>query len=470
MSTTAELAQDSFNDIAEGRRLHYFRMWLKDFGKEASTKDEKIGQFREWLDQLSDDAITRSYQRHYNPTYLNLLSVFGEELPNQKVHSLAIKCFKSKVWNESEYHFHLSKLLAAVKSEETGKQPANGRSLIRLRGWDTGLIRSLLRRGRGLIICSFRFGAVRFLPIEIALLGFRAWEAVNKPTYEIMLSAFDSLGPSVRREEISVSGEPWAPQPENIRLLKTVNAEDERCTVQLVNALKRGEVIGLCIEGNTGSDGPWGKTSKSLVRFLGHSISVKNGAARLAAALGTPILPVVALADEEMGGQLFFHEPIIPPPGVKRSENERFVQVSMQSLYALLEYYARRYPEQWEGWSALHRWRLRDEARAARNYLPGNADPQEIAGLLRNGKSFRVNKRRVAQLPTKEGLMWVDLKTLKGFRNPKWAGEENVLAVLSEPQGLDLPWINRYSRDPDWEQKIYWLLAYLEKSELVVTC
>lgn len=470
MTATAERAHDSLDDIAEDRRLHYFRMWLKDFRKEASTKDEKIRQFRHWLDQLSDDEITRSYQRHYNPTYLNLLSVFGEELGGEEVHSLAIECFKRKVWNESEFHFQLSKLLELAKSEETGTQPGNGRSLIRLKGWDIPLIRSLLGRGRGLIMCSFRFGLVRLIPIEIALLGFRAWEVVNTPGLEIMQSAFESLGSCDHSHEIFVSGEERAPQAVNIRLLKTINAEDERCTVQLANALKRGEVIGFCIEGNTGSDGPWGKTSKSIVKFLGHSISAKNGAARLAAALGAPILPVVALGDGEASGQLFFSEPIIPPSGLKRSENERFVQASMQSLYALLESYARRYPEQWEGWSALHRWRLRDEAVAASDCLSSNADPQEIAGLLRNGKRFRVNKRRVAQLPTKEGVMWVDLKTLKGFRNPKWAGEENVLAALSEPQGLDLPWMNRSSRSPDWEEMIYRLLAYLEKLKLIVAC
>jgi hypothetical protein len=468
MSTSAELSQASFEDIAEDRRLAYFRTWLKDFSKEASTKDEKIRQFREWLDHLSDDEITRSYQRSYNPTFLNLLSVVGEELSNAEVHSLAIKCIKAKLSAELEYHYHLSKLLDLVKANHSGKRPATDESLIRLKGWDTGLIRSLLKRGRGLIICSFRFGAVRLIPIEIALMGFRAWEVLNQPTHEVMQAAFDSLPHCSVETPASDEGRP--PQAENIWLLKTVNAEEERCTVQLVNALKSGEIIGLCIEGNTGSDGPWGDTSKSTLKFLGHTISAKNGAARLAAALGSPILPVVALGDGDVSGQLFFSEPIIPPSGLRRSENEKFVQASMQSLYALLESYARRYPEQWEGWSALHRWRVLGEEAIAGKPVAGNADPREIAGLLRNGKSFRVNQRRVAQLPTKEGVMWVDLKTLKGFQNPKWAGDANVLAALSQPGGMDLIWINNSSHDPNWEEKIYLLLAYLKESDLVATC
>lgn len=456
MSTRVELVRDPIAEVAEDRRLHYFRTLLKDFERDVATKVEPFVQFREWLDQLTDDVILRSHQRHYNPTYLNLLSVFGEKLTTEEVHSLAIKCIKTKLWNECEYYFHLSKLLDLIKSG----QGAIDQSLLRLSGWDAAAIRSLLRRGRGLIICSFRFGAIRYVPIEIALLGFPISEVVNQPTHEVMQSAFDSLCPC-STGTLPVPAEP-TPQAENIWLLKTVNAEDPRCAVELVNALKRREILGFCVEGNTGADGPWGDTSRSTINFLGHSIAVKNGAARLAAALRTPILPVMALKD----GQLVFSEPIIPPPGLKRSQNEEFVQASMQSLYALLESYLHRYPEQWEGWSALHRWRRADDVDPSRSEL-SNADPQTIARLLRDGQKFSVNRRRVAQLPTKDGVMWVDLKTLKGFQNPKWAGQEDVLATLSSPSGLDLTWINRGNSDPAWEEKICLLLAYLQQSDLI---
>jgi len=96
-----------------------------------------------------------------------------------------------------------------------------------------------------------------------------------------------------------------------------------------------------------------------------------------------------------------------------------------------------------------------------------NADAQTIARLLRDGKRFSVNRNCVAQLPTKDGVMWVNLKTLKGFQNPKWAGSENVLATLSSPSGVDLAWINKGSIDPDWEEKVCLLLAYLQHSDLI---
>jgi hypothetical protein len=160
-------------------------------------------------------------------------------------------------------------------------------------------------------------------------------------------------------------------------------------------------------------------------------------------------------------------KPIVPPSGLKHSEIQKFAQTTMQSLYALMESYVRLKPEQWEGWSALHRWRLRDDDANTGSNVASDVSPQTTARLLRDGKKFSVNPRRVAQLPTKDGVMWVDLKTLKGFQNPKWAEPENVLATLSSSTGLDVAWINRSNSDRAWEEKIYLLLAYLQQAGLI---
>jgi hypothetical protein len=465
MATSAELIREPLDAMAEDRRLHYFRTAIKDFKNDVIMKAELFVQFREWLDEVTDEEILRSHQRHYNPTYLNLLSVFREELTNEEVHSLTIRCIKRKLLNECEYYLHLSQLFELTKAGPRKPLPATDQHLLRLHGWDMGLIRSLLSRGRGLIICSFRFSAIRYVPIDLALMGFSISQIANQPIYEGMQPAFDSLGPC-NRETPPVPGES-TPQAENIRLLKTLYVEDPRCTVEFVDALKRKEMVAFCIEGNSGADGPWGDTSKSTIDFLGLRIAVKNGAARLAAALRTPILPVIVLEDSGASGQIVFSEPIIPPAGLKHSEIQKFAQTTMQSLYASMESYVRLKPEQWEGWSALHRWRLRDHDADTGSNVTGDTSPQTIAGLLHDGKKFSVNPRRVAQLPTKDGVMWVDLKTLKGFQNPKWAGQENVLATLSSSTGLDLAWINRSNSDRAWEDRIYLLLAYLQQAGLI---
>src|SRR5215216_788074 len=236
MDISAELIREPFAAVAEDRRLYYFRGLIKDPERDVSTKVEPFVQFREWLDQLTDEVIFRSLQRHYNPTYMNLLSVFGEELTNEEVHSLAIKCIKTKLWNEIEYSFYLSQLLELAKSGWRGPQFATDQSLLWLKGWDLGLIRSLLSRGRGLIICSFRLGAIRYVPLDLALLGFPVSQIANQPIYELMQPVFDSLE-ACPWETPSVPGES-TPQAENIRLLKTLYVEDPRCTVEFVNALK----------------------------------------------------------------------------------------------------------------------------------------------------------------------------------------------------------------------------------------
>ena len=464
MSTSARPIRDPFAADADDQRLLYFRTALKDFEMDVSAKTELFAEFREWLDQLTDEVILSSHQRLYNPSYLNLLSVFREELTNEEVHSLTIRCIKAKLLSECEYYLHLSRVFELARSGSSKPASATDQNLLRIKGWDLDLIRSLLSRGRGLIVCSFRIGAIRFVPVDLALQGFPTSQMLNQIFYEGLQPVFDSLGPAPW-QKTPIPGES-TPQAEYIRLLKILYVEDPHCTVGFVDALKRNEIVVFCFEGNSGVDGPWGNTSKSTIDFMGHTIAVKNGTARLSAALKTPILPVIVRRDGDASGQIVFGEPIIPPAGLKYSEIEKFAQTTMQSLYSLMESAVRPEPEQWEGWSALHRWRVCDDVESSRREL-SNADAQTIARLLRDGKRFGVNPRRVAQLPTKDGVMWVDLKTLKGFQNPKWAGQENVLATLSSSLGLDLAWINRSNSDPDWEEKICLLLAYLQQSDLI---
>ena len=465
MSTSAEPIRDPFAAVADDQRLLYFRTALKDFDMDVSAKAELFAEFREWLEQLTDEVILSSHQRLYNPSYLNLLSVFREQLTNEEVHSLTIRCIKAKLLSECEWYLHLSRLFELARSGTSKPQAATDQDLLRLKGWDRGLISSLLSRGKGLIICSFRLGAIRFVPMDLALQGFPISMVLNQVFYEGLQPVFDSLGPAPL-EKPPLPGES-TPQADNIRLLKILYVEDPLCTVGFADALKRNEMVMFCMEGNSGVDGPWGNTSKSTIEFMGHTIAVKNGTARLSAALKTPILPVIVRRDGDASGQIIFADPIMPPARLKHSEHEKFAQTTMQSLYTLMESYVRREPEQWEGWSALHRWRMRgDDVDASRREL-SDADSQTIAKLLRDGKKFSVNARRVAQLPTKDGVMWVDLKTLKGFQNPKWAGQENVLATLSSPSGVDLAWINQRQSDPVWEEKICLLLAYLQHSDLI---
>src|SRR5689334_22695815 len=114
MAASAGPIWDPFSAVADDQRLLYFRTAIKDFEKDVATKVEIFAQFREWLDQLTDEVVVRSHQRHYNPTYMNLLSVFGEEMTNEEVHSLTISCIKAKLLSECEYYLYLSRVFEQI--------------------------------------------------------------------------------------------------------------------------------------------------------------------------------------------------------------------------------------------------------------------------------------------------------------------------------------------------------------------
>jgi hypothetical protein len=66
--------------------------------------------------------------------------------------------------------------------------------------------------------------------------------------------------------------------------------------------------------------------------------------------------------------------------------------------------------------------------------------------------------------------VWVDLKTLKSYRNPAWAGRENILEALSGQDGVNLKWLDQRGDDAGWREKTVRLLSYLSASELIVAC
>jgi hypothetical protein len=456
----------------EDQKSEYLRRWVGDLHLDASAKDEKLRRLVEWRRGLSGAEIARLYQKQYHPTYLNLLSVFGETLSAGEIQDLAVRCVRATAWSESQFDFHLSKLIAAARSARAGDAvAADGRRWLKLRGWDTALIRALLERGKGLIICTNRFSLMSFVPLELALMGFRTSVVVNRRFTEVMQAALDFLGGAAGGEEAGggEAGE-GAASLRNISRLKVINAEERTGVAKFVDALKGGGIVSLNVEGNTGADGPWGQGSRSAVRFFNHTLRVKNGVARLAAALGTPLLPVTTLSEPDCFGRVVFGTPIIPPRSSSPSDCEGFVRQTMQALYARLESYAGRYRDQWEGWSALHRWRVEDAEGSSPAVPPRNVDAGEVFEILRGGQSFRVNRRRVALLPAEGGSVWVDLKTLKSYMNPAWAGEENILEALSGQDGVNLKWLDRRGDDPGWREKAVRLLSYLSASELIVAC
>ncbi len=457
MSTFKQIAQADLQNTCMDEEMLQFRGW------NGSLEDMR--RFKIWVRDLSESQVEKFFHRAYYPMFLNSLSVFGEKLPVEKIRSLVAACTKSAAHDEVEFYNYLANILELANVARAESSSAAESGLSRIRAWDFDLLQRLLSLGKGLIVCTFRVGLGRILPVEMALRGFKCRMAVNTSASKFMRPAIESAKSRfVHNEAVGIEGTGGKPLPENIKLFDIINVEDQSGSLRFARALKMGEIISLFIEGNTGADGPWGKFSKSVIEFLNFSISVKNGVASFAASLGTPLLPVLALRDPNDNGHLVMGDPIIPQANLSGSERERFVQDTMQSLYRFLEPYVLKYPEQWSSVSALHRWRTPIQQDHDQGINSLTSEREKVIGLLQTGSTFKVNQQRVANFSSNEGMIWVDAKTLKSYKDS--GGSINILQALSDT-GLNQMWIDKQSCDPDEREKLLVLLARLSKCDLI---
>jgi hypothetical protein len=230
----------------------------------------------------------------------------------------------------------------------------------------------------------------------------------------------------------------------------------------MAKALKRREVVMIMIDGNSGLDGPWGEKSRRTVDFMGFKLTVKDGAARLAYLAGTPLLPLIAVRDNDRG-KAILGEPIIPAAKGDSSQEEEFVSAATQSLYSFIEHCALAYPEQWEACASLHRGR-REGGAVVESEDPATLESStlEMRVLLEQGRTFRINEQNgIIAMPEKDTEIWLDVKTLRSFKSPEWA--RDIFRALSSRTGLDLSWLktNGAASEP-WP-----LLARLKQRDLI---
>lgn len=189
--------------------------------------------------------------------FVNFLSIFEDRMPLGDVRALAARATVAKLWGGWEYYSYLTRLpeKAAADAESHGTP-------VRLKGWDADLIRGLLNRGNGLIICSHHLGAYRYLQTDLAFLGFRLAMPVDGEAYEQTVGAIDLARKALRQ---SPSADPAL--AEMLESLIPVNVEERGGAAEILKTLERGDIILIFADGNTGVDGPLGKKSRSEVDF-----------------------------------------------------------------------------------------------------------------------------------------------------------------------------------------------------------
>jgi hypothetical protein len=330
---------------------------------------------------------------HY---YTNLLRLFRGKRPLEQIERDAraaaalrdarIRGFAMRL-DSARRHFELSR--------------GDERFSTALNGWDMERIQRMRRDHGGLLIAVFHYGEHRHVLSDLCCLGVPFVAPVAKRSY------FDATA-------IFAGGPPdCAAAP---MLLEVERADVGR---QLVAALRRGRIGVIYVDGNMGPDGHLVEESATEINFLGESIRVKSGVARLAIALGLPILPMIAVPRAELpmvATDLHAFPEILPTSG-DRDDREHRVRTIMQRCYDALATAVIEAPEHWEFSLCLHRWLHPDACTAGST--PG----------LSHGETLAVDPSMVVHYPRTDGLFWLHVGRQRGFRLPHWSAD--LYAFLS---------------------------------------
>jgi lauroyl/myristoyl acyltransferase len=296
---------------------------------------------RQWIHSLSDDDVAGLFPQTYSNIFSNLLLIFHRVRPAGDIRKMAARCTRHAIWERHAIERRISSVIEAARLNV----PA-----ILLKGWDPLLLHSLLKRKRGLIICSIHMGASQFLPLEIALQGL-----------SVITAGFPRFCASLDSEhDISQ----FVPSPEpydscftlDVFGWKLLRNGDTGIHTQLLGALRRNEVVLLSIddpgslETSPGSGVP--------IEFFGLQTRVEDSIARLAWTSSAPVLPLCAVMDGSEPGRILYGTPWLPPETRTTSSEQGFRFDLTSGLYAFLAGHVRSYPDQWLGVEKLHTWWL----------------------------------------------------------------------------------------------------------------
>ncbi len=190
------------------------------------------------------------------------------------------------------------------------------------------------------IFTSFHFGSYRSIVGILAQQRVDFVMVVNKKIYE---EEQDKIRETVRRVQATLGTEVF---------FDIINAEDPRAVMKMSSYLARNISLAIFADGNTGVGGEYRKDDKmARINFLGQPVFVRRGAAVLAKITRKPIVPLFVYysEDESLAPAVVFHDPI-------SCERNEAPDEAIKKLYAVLEGYVRKYPDQWQTWFYFHKF------------------------------------------------------------------------------------------------------------------
>lgn len=375
------------------------------------SPEQKFDDFalmKEFFDGMTTADVMRDLSRDFLPTYLNLMWLkdwFGDA-PAKR--DLAARCVISKIMQEAEFLFRLSQLSKSSEVLAPGW----------LEGWNNDLLQEL-RAGKGLIIATTKTGPYRNIPLEFALYEIPICIAVNASSFPVWKSAVEGMKARI-----------------NPDLVVMANAEERSGIIAMMRALRSGRIVIVYFEGSTGTDGPWGRGSKSEVQYFGKTLLVRNGIARLNAL--APVLPLTTVKAD--GRPTVKYGQPLAQIGIDEDEESAFQRV-MQHLFGFAQDVIGNYPEQSETFPALHRLKAPEPEAAVR---PQAVNAAEVTHHLEHGGRLRLDSGHCVLVPAEGGLYCIDSRTLQGVLLPRsiagfMEGMESPAAYLDQSRfGQDL--------------------------------
>ena len=344
----------------------------------------------------STSGVTRPGEFiHY---YTNLLSLFGEQRPVAEIRAWAEAATSLRESAIDGFAEHLRSLASSFERERTttGRR-AEQMPIPLMQGLDEARLQSIVSEHGGLLIALFHYGEHRQIFPDLASLGVPYVAPVAKQAY------FDCL-------ELMQSG----PEPFS-QAMSLLEVEDPRVGRKLFSALRKGRAGLIYVDGNMGPDGHLVEEGGVRIEFLGKSIRVKAGIARLSIGLGLPVLPLFALThDGAVHAEL---KPLIMPPAKTNlfddAQTNSALNAIMQMLYAHLASEVRRAPEHWEFAFCFHRWV--DES--APVTLPSDGGDE----LPAENHALSVDVQRITEFRRDGDVFWIHVGRQRAYRLPQWA-------------------------------------------------
>ncbi|HEV8255234.1 MAG TPA: hypothetical protein VGQ78_10775 [Vicinamibacteria bacterium] len=212
-------------------------------------------------------------------------------------------------------------------------------------------LRSSAARGRGLFVVSFHVGPYRFIPLELAQLGFEVEVVVDQKGMD-RETLMHRVAVALRRHASAEAQSQWGHwRADVIDRLHVINAETADVALQIVRALRQGRVVMVYLDGNTGA----GQRKAEHVRevpFFDTRIQVRAGVGEIAATVKAPIVLALARRSWVRRHQCRFGASIAPSAGEGRAA---FADRVLRELIGGLERRLAAHPGDWEEWHHLHR-------------------------------------------------------------------------------------------------------------------